>query len=329
MIVGKYFYGKCLEERVFSSALCFRMNINNSRIGKTASEPSISNDEGEASISQLISPVVVTTSPLPMDLDMPHSTRSQPLLISDQSGAEIQLRQRTAWRRRRQRRAQRRWKQRVQHQQLAHQIRYWQMATQHFQQQQDHRYNQDEEREQEQQQDRDRYNRALPRSVTFSDLLAEVMDERLLEMYDWETLSPEHQLGQRQLYGLESTLALEQPTLVQEETEQSPRIHAFGTSEGDEPQKKQMTEDCDPTPLNNIQNTSTLHLFDSTIFQIEQTSQIDEPNPSPDTSEQHETAMKHSSNNKNNTDTWRIYSQTESSRRLTLLNGRFIIYFIE
>jgi hypothetical protein len=95
-----------LEEGVFSSAICFRMNINNSQMGNIVSEPSISNSDDEASIGQLISPGVVTTSPLPMDLNMPHSTRSQPLLISDRSGVEILLRQRTARRRRRRRRAQ-------------------------------------------------------------------------------------------------------------------------------------------------------------------------------------------------------------------------------
>ena len=133
-------------------------------------------------------------------------------------------------------------------------------------------------------------------------------------MYDWETLSPENQLRQGQLYELESTVALEQPVLVQEEADQSPRIHAFETSEGDEPQKKQMIEECDQKPLNNIQNTSTLHLFDSTLFQVEQTAEIEEPDPSPDTSEQHETAMKNSISGKNNTDTWRIKSPKKSSR---------------
>ena len=182
-----------------------------------------------------------------MDLNMANMIRSQPLLIPGQPEAEILLRQRRARRRRRRRRAQRRWEQRAKHphQQLVHQIRYRQMANQHFRQQQDHRYNQDEEREQEEQQDRDRHNHALPRSVPFSDLFAEVMDERLLEMYDCETLSPANQLGHGQLYELESTVALEQPTLVQREGDQSPRIHAFETLDGDKPQKKQMTEECD------------------------------------------------------------------------------------
>ena len=139
------------------------------------------------------------------------------------------------------------------------------------------------------------------------------MDERLLEIYDWEILSPENQREQGQLLELESAAAMEQSVFVQEDAEQTPRIRAFETSEEDEPQKKQMTEECDQTPLNNIQNTSTLHLFDSTLFQVEQTAQIKEPDPSPETSEQDETAMKNSSSSKNNTDTWRIDSPKKSS----------------
>ena len=274
------------------------MNINNHPIGNIASEPSISNSDGEASISQLISSDSVTTNQAPMDHDMPNIIRSEPLLISDQSGAEILLRQRTARRRRRQRRAQRRWEQRAQHQhqQLAHQIRYRQMANQHFQQQQNHRYNQDEEREQEEQQDRDHHNHALPRSVTFSDLFAEVMDERLLEMYDWETLSPENQREQGQLSELEGTTAMKQPVLVQEDAEQSPEIQTFESSEKSEQQKEtQLAEECNQTPLSTIPYNSTQHSFDSILFQIEQMEQQPETDPSPDTSQQHTTTTKNNS----------------------------------
>ena len=107
------------------------------------------------------------------------------------------------------------------------------------------------------------------------------MDDRLLEMYDWETLSPEHQLGHGELYGLESTVAFDQANFVQEETEQSPQLHEFETSEEDEQQKKYMTEECDQTLLNNIQNTSTLHLFDSTSIQLERMAQIEDLHSQP------------------------------------------------
>ena len=161
------------------------------------------------------------------------------------------------------------------------------MANQHFQQQQDHRYNQDEE--QEEQQDQDRHNRTLSRSPSLHDLFAEVMDERLLEMYDWETLSQENQLGQGQLYELESTAALEQPVLVQDDVKQSPEIHAFESSEEGEQQKKnQMAEQCNQIPLSNIQTNSTLNSFDSMLFQIEQIEEQQEMDPSPGTSQKHE-----------------------------------------
>jgi hypothetical protein len=134
------------------------------------------------------------------------------------------------------------------------------MANQHFQQQQDHRYNQDEERELEELQDLDRHNHSLRRPPTLYDLFAEVMDERLLEIYDWETLTTENQREQGQLFELESTTAMEQPALVQDEAEQSPRIYTFESSpEGEQQKKNQMAEECDQTPLENIQNNSTPH----------------------------------------------------------------------
>ena len=95
------------------------------------------------------------------------------------------------------------------------------------------------------------------------------MSERLLEIYDWETSTPEDQQDQSQLFELESTTAMEQPALVRDVVEQSPQIHAFETLEESEQQKKkQIAEESDPTPLSTIQNNSTLHSFDSTLFQI-------------------------------------------------------------
>ena len=86
------------------------------------------------------------------------------------------------------------------------------MANQHFQQRQEHRYNQDEEG--------DCHNHTLRRSTTFYDLFVEVMDERLLEMHDWETMFPENRHEQGQLSELDSTAAMEQPVLVQEDVGQ-------------------------------------------------------------------------------------------------------------
>ena len=203
------------------------------------------------------------------------------------------MRQQTARRRRRRRR--------VQHQQLAHQIRYRKMTNQHFQQQQDHRYSQDEE--QEVQLDQDRQNHTLCRSSIFNNLFAEVMDEQLLEMYDWETLSQENQQEQGQLFELESTTAMEQQVLVQDDVEQSPEIHEFESSEEGEQQKKtQLAGECNQTPLSSTQTNSTLKSFDSMLFQIEQMEQQQEVDPSSGTSQQHKTTTKRDSYNKKNTD---------------------------
>lgn len=282
------------------------MNINNSYIGNTASEPSISNSDNEASISQLISPATVTTSQPPMDYNMPNIIRSQPLVVSDLSRVEILMRQRTLQRRRRRRQAQRRWEQRAQHQhqQLAHQIRYRQMANQHSQQQSEHRCNQEEEEEeQEAQQDRDRHNHTLRRSPTFYDLFAEVMDERLLEMYDWEMLTPENQQEQGHLFELDSTAALEQPAFVQDDAEQPARIHAFESSKESEQQEKmQMAEECNQTPLTNIQNNLSVKSFNSILFQTDQMEVLQETSPPPGTSQQQETTTEQSNYDKTNTD---------------------------
>ena len=203
------------------------------------------------------------------------------------------------------------------------------MTNQHFQQQQDHRYSQDEE--QEVQLDQDRQNHTLCRSPIFNNLFAEVMNERLLDMYDWETLPPENREKRGQLFELESTVALEQPVLVQDDAEQAPRTHAIESSEeGEQQKKKQIAEECDQTPLENIQNNSTLHSFDSILFQIEQMQKLQKTDPSSGTSPQHDPTTKPSSYSKKNIDTWVIDSRQnterhESSSRTTL---HYFLYWI-
>ena len=171
------------------------------------------------------------------------------------------------------------------------------MANQHFQQQQDHRYKQGEEQEHEEQQDRDHHNHSPGQSPAFHDLFAEVMDEQLLEMYDWETLSQGNQLEQGQLFELDSTTDMEQLVLVQDDVEQSPEIHTFESSEECEQQQKtQLAEECNRTPLSNIQTDSQLHSFDSLLFQIEQMGEKQQAMaPSSETCQQYEITTKRSS----------------------------------
>ena len=177
------------------------------------------------------------------------------------------------------------------------------MVNQHFQQQQTHQHNQEEGEEAEEQQDRDHQNHTLRRSPTFYDLFAEVMDERLLEMYDWETLTPENQQEQDELFELESTTTLEQPALIQDDAGQSLRIHPFQSSEEGEQQKKtQMVGECDQTPLSNTQNNSTLNSFDSILSQIDKMEENQDSDSSPGTSQQHEATTAPSSYIQKNTD---------------------------
>ena len=68
-------------------------------------------------------------------------------------------------------------------------------------------------------------------------------------MYDWTTLPPENQREQGQLFEFESTAAIEQPALVQDDAEQSSRIHAFESSEEGEQQKKEQMEELQETNL--------------------------------------------------------------------------------
>ena len=175
------------------------------------------------------------------------------------------------------------------------------MVNQHFQQQQDHRYNQDEE--QEEQQDQDRHDHTLRRSPIFYDFFAEVMNERLLEMYDWATLSQENQQEPGPLFELEGTAAIEQQVLIQDDAEQSPENHAFESAEeGEQQKKKPMAEECDQTSFENVQNNSTLDSFDSMLCQIEQMEALQETDPSPGISQQHETTTKHSNDSQENKD---------------------------
>jgi hypothetical protein len=231
------------------------MNTNNSQISNTASEPSTSEAHNEYSIRQLISTGIVTRSQPSMH---PNMIPSQSVLITDQSKIEILMRQREARRSRRRRRVQRRREQRAeaQHLQLAHQIRRRQMANKHFQQQQYYQYRWYEERQRQEQQARDRYQYILGQSPTFNELCEEVIEERLLDMYDWETMHPQNPGEQEQLYELDGIAALEQTALVQEEVEQSQNI-------------------------DDIKNNSTPPSFDSIVYQLEQMQQNGETDQSP------------------------------------------------
>ena len=147
-----------VEEELFSSAVCFRMDINQEEMASSASQPLSSDFHNEAPISQMISPDILPSS--------------QPLLLSDQSRVVVVTRHRVA-RRRRRRRTQ------GQHQPLAQQIRRRHMANQYRQQQQYHQNDRCEERQRHEREDQDRYDYIRRRTSAVNEQLKEVVEERL------------------------------------------------------------------------------------------------------------------------------------------------------
>ena len=113
------------------------------------------------------------------------------------------------------------------------------MANQHFQQQQSDQYDWCDRREREEQEDRDRYESIVSRSPNFNEFFEEMIEERLLEVYVRETMHPKDRWEEGQLYELEGITALEQLALVQDEVEQSQRIHELEALEEEEQKAQQ------------------------------------------------------------------------------------------
>jgi hypothetical protein len=268
-----------VEEWFMSSAICFRMDIDNSQISNTASAPSISNTHNEPSTSQLISTDIATTSQPSMDLNVGNMAPTLPLVISDQSRVEILMRHREARWRRRRRRAQRRQEHRTEHphQHLAHQIRRRQMANQQFQQQEYDRTHWYDQRQRQECQDRDVSDDVQSPSPTIDELFEEVIDDQLLELFDWDTIFSNSRMDQEELYQLEGIPASGQLSSVKEEVEQSQNIQAFEAFDKDEENEpKESVEQPDMKQLNETGNNTTSRSLHSIIYQLQQMQQNDE-----------------------------------------------------
>ena len=86
-----------------------------------------------------------------------------------------------------------------------------------------------------------------------------MIDERLLELFDWETIFSNDQRDQDQLDELEDIAAIEQPALVQEEVEKSQHNHLI-----------EVTEEEGHIKLDKVESNSTTHLFDSILYKLHQ-----------------------------------------------------------
>jgi hypothetical protein len=95
------------------------------------------------------------------------------------------------------------------------------MANQQFQQQEYHRNRRSDERARQEHQDQDLSDDVQSPSPTIDELFEEVINERLLELFDWETIFSNNQRDQDHLNELEIIVSIKQTALVQEKVEQS------------------------------------------------------------------------------------------------------------
>ena len=238
-----------VEEDFLGSAIRFRMNINNNQMASSASQPLSGNTHNEASITQLIAPGLLPSS--------------QPLLISDQSRAEIVTRRREARRPRRRRRTTSR------HRPLAQQIRRRQMTNQYRQQEQYYRNGRTEERERHEREDQDRHDYIRRRPTAFNEHNEEVIEERLQEVYDWEIMQLMQGSEREQLYELEGVAALERLSSVQDQMEQSSQLQAVQALDEEEQQLRERAgEASTQTEHNDIEDHSTTQSLDSIIYHM-------------------------------------------------------------
>ncbi|CAF1035360.1 unnamed protein product [Didymodactylos carnosus] len=127
-----------------------------------------------------------------------------------------------------------------------------------------------EERYEEERRDQQCEDYLQRRSPTFDEFFEEVIEERLLEVYDWETMHPQDRWEEEQLYELKSVAALEQLALVQDKVEQSQRIHELEASEEEQQRmEQQIAAEWDQERLRQIEGISTSQSFDSILDYLE------------------------------------------------------------
>ena len=160
------------------------------------------------------------------------------------------------------------------------QIRRRHMASQQFQQQEYYRNHWFDERERQEHQARDHNKNVRRRSPDINELFEEVIDEGLLELFDWDAIFSNDQPDQDPLYELENIGALGQPAIVPEDMEQSQHNQVLeATEEEEQTRQKQSAKGQDKPKLHNVDNNATTHSLDSILnqrHQIQQNGEIDQ-----------------------------------------------------
>jgi hypothetical protein len=254
------------------------MSTGNSGSAIPPEELVTDNNDNIVSLDQIISAGLITTSQASMNLNTMNMIPSPVTTHSDASRDEFLRRRREARRRKRQRRAQRRREQRRQERQQT--VTRRQRRARRFREilnNQDYRwYDRYAERDRERREEEDYEDYLASRSPTFDENVEETIQEQLLDVYEWEKLTPKTRWEQEELQELEGIAALEQLALVQDHVEQLQHINELERSDEEELQQREQSEEVwNQQQLYDLESTSTQRSFSSTLDPLEQTQQID------------------------------------------------------
>ena len=256
------------------------MSANNSGSANTPQEPTTNNNDDTVSLDQIISVDQNTISQASMHLNTSNMIPSQVPTVAEVLRAQFLRRRREARRRQHQRRAQRRRQQIAATRRQQRTVTRRQRRAQRYRQiliQSDIRwYEEHREREHRREEEREHEEYLRSRSPTFDELVEETIQEQLLDVYEWEKMTPKDRWEQEQIQEMEGIAALEQIALVQDEMEQLQQIDELERSEVEElRQRKHREEQRNQEQLHQLESNSTQRSHNSTLDPIEMMQQID------------------------------------------------------
>jgi hypothetical protein len=132
-----------------------------------------------------------------------------------------------------------------------------------------------EERERRRREEEEHEHYLGSRSPTFDENVEDTLQEQLLDVYEWEKLTPRDRWAQEEVFELEGIAALEQLALVQDDVEQSQQINELERSDEKELRQRKQTEEVwNQKQLHDLESTSTQRSFNSALDPLEQMQQI-------------------------------------------------------
>ncbi len=247
------------------------MSTNNSQIGHTPSEPFIINMETETNLDQLLSVGILTTSPSSIPLNTTNMIPSQIPTISNHQEDELSRRTWKAQQRQEQ-------QQERQRQQREQRLRRWQRRDQRYERWLENQYQRYREQDQREQEEQEHYRYLQQRSPNFDENMDEILQERELDAYYLERMTPEERQERwlhERLNEMGRISALEQQELMKDEIEQLHQINEFETFQKEKLKYMKTWTEWDQEQLREIERIPIPDLDDPIYDQIEQLQQID------------------------------------------------------